>query len=144
MERMAQLLMERLHATRQKLLVYVERASGDEEHPASQLTRFPFAENTAHSSSAKILCTKIDSLISAHRATSGTRKKTWRQHSWAFFWSRFGSLAAIAIRSASTQLRIDHTRLVAFALDSLLGEVTGCARNSVGDWPKTRLNIRLN
>ena len=31
MERMAQFLMERLHATRHKLLVYVQRASGDEE-----------------------------------------------------------------------------------------------------------------
>ena len=30
MERMAQVLMERLQATRQKLRVYVERASGDE------------------------------------------------------------------------------------------------------------------
>ena len=31
MERMAQFLMERLHATRHKLLVYAQRASGDEE-----------------------------------------------------------------------------------------------------------------
>ena len=31
MERIAQVLMERLQATRHKLLVYVERASGDEE-----------------------------------------------------------------------------------------------------------------
>ena len=30
MERMAQFLMERLHATRHKLLVYAQRASGDE------------------------------------------------------------------------------------------------------------------